>query len=52
MRKELEKHCHKWITCLQAKTKTMPLGLYTHLPIASFLLEEISMDFILGLSKT
>ena len=52
MRKEVQRHCHICISYLKAKSKTMPHGLYTHLPFASVPWEDISMDFILGLPRT
>ena len=52
MRRDVQRHCFRCISCLKAKSKTMPHGLYTPLPFASALWEEISMDFILGLSRT
>ena len=52
MRKNVQSHCHRCISCLKAKSKTMPHGLYTPLPFASALWENISMDFILGLPRT
>jgi len=33
MSKEVQRHCHKCISCLQAKAKTMPHGLYTSSPL-------------------
>jgi len=35
MRVDIQRHCSKCITCLQAKSKIMPHGLYTPLPIVS-----------------
>jgi len=52
MRKEVERHCHRCISCLKAKSKTMPHALYTSLPFASAPWEDISMDFILGLPRS
>jgi len=52
MRRDVRRHCFRCISCLKAKSKTMPHGLYTHLPFASVPWEDISMDFILGLTKT
>jgi len=52
MRKDVQRHCHRYISCLKAKSKTMPHGLYTFLPLASVPWEYISMDFILGLPRT
>jgi len=44
-----QRHCRKCLVCLQAKSKLMPHGLYTPLPIAKSLWEDINMDFILRL---
>nr|KYP53935.1 Transposon Ty3-I Gag-Pol polyprotein [Cajanus cajan] len=51
-RVDVQRHCSKCITCLQAKSRVMPHGLYTPLPIASSPWVDISMDFILGLPRT
>jgi len=45
MRRDVQRHCSRCISCLKAKSKTMLLGLYTTLPIASAPWEDISMDF-------
>jgi len=47
MTKEVQRHCHRCISCLKAKFKTMPHGLYTPLPFASAPWKDMSMDFIL-----
>jgi len=52
MRRDVQRHCFRCISCLKAKFKTMPHGLYTPLRIASVPWEDISMDFILGLPRT
>jgi len=52
MRKDVQRHCNRCISCLQSKSKAMPHGLYTPLPVASAPWEDISMDFILGLPST
>jgi len=52
MRKEVQRHCHRCISCLKAKSKTMPRGLYTPLPFASPHWEDINMDLILRLPRT
>ena len=52
MRKEVQRHCSSCITCLHAKSTTIPSGLYTPLPIASTPLKDISMDFVLRLPRT
>nr|KYP49579.1 Transposon Ty3-I Gag-Pol polyprotein [Cajanus cajan] len=52
MRVDVQRHCSKCITFLQAKSRVMPYGLYTPLPIASSPWVDISMDFVLGLPRT
>ena len=52
MRKDVQRHCDSCISCLKVKSKTIAHGLYTPLPFASSPLEDISMDFILGLPRT
>nr|KYP51640.1 Transposon Ty3-I Gag-Pol polyprotein [Cajanus cajan] len=52
MRIDTQRHCSKCITCLQAKSRIMPHGLYKPLPIASSPWVDISMDFVLGLPRT
>ena len=51
MKIEIQKHCASCLTCLHAKSSTMPVGMYTPLPVASTPWEDISMD-ILGLPRT
>jgi len=51
MRRDVQRHCFICISCLKAKSKTMPHELYTPLPIASAPWENISMNFILGLPR-
>ena len=46
MRKEVQRHCHRCISCLKAKSKTMPHGLYTPLPFVCAPQEDINRDFI------
>nr|KYP50846.1 Transposon Ty3-I Gag-Pol polyprotein [Cajanus cajan] len=52
MRRDVERFCSRCIACLQAKSKVMPHGTYTPLPVANSPWVDISMDFILGLPKT
>nr|KYP34521.1 Retrotransposable element Tf2 [Cajanus cajan] len=52
MRKDVQKHCFRCLACLQAKSKVMPHGTYTPLPVASSPWVDISMDFVLGLPRT
>ncbi|KAF7831615.1 Transposon Ty3-G Gag-Pol polyprotein [Senna tora] len=49
MRKDVEKICAKCIGCKQAKSKSMPHGLYTPLPVPTKAWTDISMDFVLDL---
>ncbi|KAF7807710.1 uncharacterized protein G2W53_039871 [Senna tora] len=46
MRKDVEKICAKCIACKQAKSKSMPHGLYTPLPIPTKPWTDISMNFV------
>ena len=52
MKRDVERLCKKCITCKQAKSKVMPHGLYTPLPITSEPWVDISMDFVLGLPRS
>ncbi|KAL4387763.1 hypothetical protein GQ457_09G017540 [Hibiscus cannabinus] len=52
MRKTVAKICASCLTCKLAKSKVMPHGLYTPLPIPSSPWIDLSMDFILGLPRT
>lgn len=52
MRKDVEKICARCIACKQAKSKSMPHGLYTPLPVPTEPWTDISMDFVLGLPRT
>jgi len=52
VRVDVQSYSSKCITCLQAKSKIMPHGLYTPLPIPSIPWEDINMDFVLGLPRT
>ncbi|XP_043812189.1 uncharacterized protein LOC122723569, partial [Manihot esculenta] len=52
MRKDVEKVCASCIACRQAKSKSMPHGLYMPLPVPSSPWMDISMDFVLGLPRT
>ena len=44
--------CDRCITCRQAKSRVMPHGLYTPLPVPKEPWVDISMDFILGLPRS
>ena len=52
MRKDVGKLCSACIACRQAKSKSMPHGLYMPLPVPSSPWIDISMDFVLGLPRT
>nr|KYP57381.1 Retrotransposable element Tf2 [Cajanus cajan] len=52
MRVDVQRNCSNCITCLQVKSREMPCGPYTPLPIASSPWVDISMDFVLGLPGT
>jgi len=52
MRVDVKRHCSKCIAYLQAKSKIMPHGLYTPLPISSTPWKDISMNFVLRLPRT
>jgi hypothetical protein len=49
MKRDVERVCARCITCRQAKSRVLPHGLYTPLPILSTPWVDISMDFVLGL---
>ncbi|GKV46466.1 hypothetical protein SLEP1_g53447 [Rubroshorea leprosula] len=44
--------CERCITCKQAKSRVLPHGLYTPLPIPTEPWVDISMDFVLGLTRS
>lgn len=52
MRRDVERICSKCIACRQAKSKSMPHGLYTPLTVPTEPWVDISMDFVLGLPRT
>jgi hypothetical protein len=52
MRRDVERICSKCIACRKAKSKSMPHGLYTPLPVPISPWVDISMDFVLGLPRT
>jgi len=52
MKRDVQRYCYKCIACLQAKSRTMPHGLYTPIPVACAPWEDISMDFVLRLPRT
>ena len=52
IRKDVGRICSRCITCKQTKSKVLPQGLYTPLPIPSTPWVDISMDFVLGLPRS
>ncbi|XP_038979001.1 LOW QUALITY PROTEIN: uncharacterized protein LOC120109324 [Phoenix dactylifera] len=52
MKRDVERVCAKCITCKQAKSRSLPHGLYKPLPIPSEPWVDISMDFVLGLPRS
>ena len=52
MKKDAIDICGRCITCRKAKSKVLPHGLYTPLPVPSEPWVDISMDFVLGLLRT
>jgi len=52
MRRDVEKLCGVCIACKQAKSKSMPHGLYMPLPVPTLPWTDVSMDFVLGLPRT
>ncbi|KAL1194506.1 RNA-directed DNA polymerase-like protein [Cardamine amara subsp. amara] len=51
LRRDVERFCVKCITCLKAKSRSHPHGLYMPLPIPNLPWVDISMDFVLGLPQ-
>ncbi|XP_020406471.1 uncharacterized protein, partial [Zea mays] len=52
MRRDVIRFVERCVTCHKAKSKLNPHGLYTPLPAPKIPWEDISMDFVLGLSMT
>ncbi|KAL4348378.1 hypothetical protein GQ457_17G008670 [Hibiscus cannabinus] len=52
MRRDVERYCERCVTCRKAKSKVSPHGMYLPLPIHDSPWTDISMDFVLGLSRT
>ena len=52
MKRDVERICGRCITCRQAKSRVQPHGFYTPLPIPSEPWVDISLDFVLGLTRT
>ena len=52
MRRDVGRYVACCTTCQKAKSRLNPHGLYMPLPVPSTPLEDISMDFVLGLPRT
>ncbi|XP_035548682.1 uncharacterized protein LOC118349198, partial [Juglans regia] len=52
MKRDVNRICGRCITCRKAKSKVLPHGLYTPLPVPSEPWVDISMNFVLGLPRT
>ena len=52
MKRDMERACARCITCRQAKSRVLPYGLYTPLPVPNAPWVDISMDFVLGLPRS
>ncbi|KAJ9557269.1 hypothetical protein OSB04_011883 [Centaurea solstitialis] len=52
MRRDVVRICGNCLECKRAKSKSLPHGLYTPLPIPHSPWTDISMDFILGLPRS
>jgi hypothetical protein len=50
--RDVTRICGRCITCHKAKSKVLPHGLYTPLPVPSEPWVDISMDFVLRLPRT
>jgi len=51
MKRDVQRICNRCITYRQVKSRVMPHGLYTPLPVPKEPRVDISMDFILGLRR-
>lgn len=52
MKHDVHKFCDKCLVCKKSKSKVMPCGLYTPLPVPEHPWIDISMDFVLGLPRS
>ena len=43
--------CEQCIVCKQSKSRVVPHGLYSPLPIPEYPWTDLSMDFVLGLPR-
>jgi hypothetical protein len=52
MRHDVERYVSRCMTCIKAKSRLNPHGIYMPLSVPSVLWKDISMDFVLGLPRT
>ena len=52
LKRDIERICARCVTCRQAKSRVQAHGLYTPLPIPTAPWVDISIDFVLGLTRT
>ena len=52
MKRDVERVCSRCIACRKAKSRVLPHGLYTPLPVPTSPWVDISMDFVLGLPRS
>ncbi|RVW91774.1 Transposon Ty3-I Gag-Pol polyprotein [Vitis vinifera] len=52
MKRDVERACARCITCRRTKSRVLPHGLYTLLPVPSAPWVNIYMDFVLGLPRS
>jgi hypothetical protein len=52
MKRDVKRVYARCVTCRQAKSRVLPHGLYTPLPVPSAPWVDISMDFVLGLPRS
>ena len=52
MKHDVHKFCEQCIVCKHSKSRVMPHGLYSPLPVPEYPWTNLSMDFVLGLPWT
>ena len=52
MKHDVHKWCEKCLVCKRSKSRVMPHGLYTPLPIPDCPWTDLSMDFVLGMPQS
>lgn len=49
---DVHKWCERCFVCERSKSRVMPHGLYTPLPVPDCPWNDLSMDFVLGLPRS